>query len=414
MVALCAIAGLSAILSACKEEPPAAGPNASPDVSRYSRVAVTDGGPDAAIGALGGALDAGYARALAPRPFRFPADHGPHPDFRTEWWYFTGNLQAEDGRRFGFQLTLFRRALAPAASTTSRASRFATRQAWMGHFALSDVDAEAEVIERDAKQINSASSRAGSSGQFHAFERLERGAAGLAGARAHPFRVWLRDWVVSGGDDLFPLHLRAAQGDVALELQLGRGKALVLQGERGLSRKNSTPGNASYYYSFTRLPASGLVRTAEGVFRVTGQAWLDREWSSSALAADQSGWDWFSLHLDDGRDLMVYRLRDQHGETHPYSAGVLVATDGTSTPLTAEQLSFSPGRTWRSATGERYPVLWELRAGDLQLQVSALFDAQAHGGRFRYWEGAVQARGRDGEAPVSAQGYLEMTGYPGP
>lgn len=424
MVALSAIVALlvalSAPLSACKERAPAAGPDAgldvSPDMGRYSLVAVTDHGADAAIGALGAAPDAesgtGYARALAPRPFKFPADHGSHPDFRTEWWYFTGNLQAEDGRRFGFQLTLFRRALAPAGTTAPRASRFATRQAWMGHFALSD--AGVEVDRHGAIEVNRAASRAASTGQFHAFERLERGAAGLAGARAHPFRVWLRDWVVSGGDDLFPLHLRAGQGDVAVDLQLDRGKGLVLQGDRGLSRKNSMPGNASYYYSFTRLPASGLVRTADGVFRVTGQAWLDREWSSSALAADQSGWDWFALQLDDGRDLMVYRLRDQHGATHPYSAGMLVAANGTSTPLTAEQLSFSPGRTWRSETGERYPVVWELRAGDLQLQISALFDSQAHGGRFRYWEGAVQARGRDGEAAVSARGYLEMTGYPRP
>ncbi|MFT5447711.1 MAG: putative secreted hydrolase [Gammaproteobacteria bacterium] len=407
-MALCAIASLPA----CKEGA------ADADARRYSLAAATGDGLGAAIGALGGAPEAGYARALAPRPFRFPADHGSHPDFRAEWWYFTGNLQAEDGRRFGFQLTLFRRALAPAGSTTARTSRFATRQAWMGHFALSDVDADdndrsdSDSGRRDGKRANRASSRAGSSGQFHAFERLERGAAGLAGARAHPFRVWLRDWVVSGGDELFPLHLRAAEGGVAVDLQLGRGKALVLQGDRGLSRKNSKPGNASYYYSFTRLPASGLVRTADGVFRVTGQAWLDREWSSRALAADQSGWDWFALQLDDGRDLMVYRLRDQHGATHPYSAGVLVAANGTSTPLAAEQLSFSPGRIWRSATGERYPVVWDLRAGDLQLKVRALFDSQAHGGRFRYWEGAVQAQGRDGEVPVSARGYLEMTGYP--
>lgn len=404
VVALCAIAGLSA----CKEGTPAA----SPDNARISVNAVSGGVKDAAIGALGGTPEAGYSRALKPRPFSFPADHGPHPDFRTEWWYFTGNLQAVGGRRFGFQLTLFRRALAPSGATPSRTSRFATRQAWLGHFALSDVDVEAQ--DRARKPASGSSGEAGSQGQFHAFERLERGAAGLAGARAHPFRIWLRDWVVSGGDDLFPLHLRAAQDGVAVDLQLGRGKDLVLQGDQGLSRKSREPGNASYYYSFTRLPATGRVSTKDGMFPVKGLAWLDREWSSSALAADQSGWDWFSLHLNDGRDLMVYRMRDQHGATHPYSAGVLVAANGTSTPLTAEQLSFSPGRRWRSDSGERYPVEWDLRAGDLQLRVRALFDAQAHGGRFRYWEGAVQAQGRDGQAPVSARGYLEMTGYAKP
>jgi predicted secreted hydrolase len=404
-MALCAIV----VLAACKEELSTAGSN----ISRYTLVAANERATDAAVGALAAAPDAGYARALAPRAFNFPADHGPHPDFRTEWWYFTGNLQAEDGRRFGFQLTLFRRALAPPSEASARASRFATRQAWMGHFALSDIDVDAGG-GNDAKRALHRARDTGEQGQFHAFERLERGAGGLAGARAHPFRIWLRDWVVSGGDDLFPLHLRVAEDGIAIDLQLGRGKPLVLQGERGLSQKNSEPGNASYYYSFTRLPASGLVRTAQGEFRVTGQAWLDREWSSSALAADQSGWDWFALQLDDGRDLMVYRLRDQDGGTHPYSAGVLVAADGTATPLAVGQLRFSPGRTWRSDTGERYPVVWDLRAGTLQLQVSALFDAQAHDGRFRYWEGAVQASGHDGKAAVSARGYLEMTGYSAP
>lgn len=374
-----------------------------------------------AVGLMSSDANHGYARAVSKRPFVFPEDHGPHPDFRTEWWYFTGNLRAQSGRRFGFQLTLFRFALAPAQApaqvprqlpgqvpdqapeqaseqaAASRASRFATRQAWMGHFALSDPGAKGD---------------SGAAGQFHAFERLERGAAGLAGAVAQPFRVWLRDWQVSSGPDgLFPLRLRAAQSGISLDLQLQRGKPLVLQGDAGLSRKSGDPGNASYYYSYTRLPAVGRVQTVQGDFQVSGQAWLDREWSSSALAADQTGWDWFALHLSDGRDLMVYRLRDANGATHPYSAGVLVDANGSVTPITAAQMEFEPGRTWRSPDGEHYPVAWRLQVGELQLEVSALLDGQAHRGRFRYWEGAVRASGTDGSAALSAEGYLEMTGY---
>ena len=354
-------------------------------------------------------MDAGYARADSLRLLRFPADHGPHPDFRSEWWYLTGNLLATDGRRFGFQLTLFRLALAPAGGPT-RTSRFATRQAWMGHFALSDVDGGAQQTNE------SQSKKQRGDGRFYAFERLERGAAGLAGARAQPFKIWLRDWQVSGAQgsaspEPFPLHVHAAESGIELDLRLERGKAKVLQGDAGFSRKNAEPGNASYYYSYTRMPAAGRVRTADGEFQVSGLAWLDREWSSSVLSADQVGWDWFALHLNDGRDLMLYRLRNQRGQTHPFSAGVLVAVNGTKTPLAVEQISFEPGRLWRSPHGAQYPVAWKLRAGTLQLQVTALFDAQAHHGRLRYWEGAVDARGRDGNRAISGSGYLEMTGY---
>ncbi|MFT5173873.1 MAG: putative secreted hydrolase [Gammaproteobacteria bacterium] len=398
---------VTSALVACEQSGPASAVEAT--ASHSEGIASGRAAPSPIAGALGGAVDVGYARADSVRALQFPADHGSHPDFRSEWWYFTGNLLATNGRRFGFQLTLFRRALAPASGPT-RASRFATRQAWMGHFALSDVDANVN----QSNQSQSKHQRGG--GQFYAFERLERGAAGLAGARAQPFKIWLRDWQVSGAEgsaspEPFPLHVHAAESGIELDLRLERGKAKVLQGEAGLSRKNAEPGNASYYYSYTRMPAAGRVRTANGEFQVSGLAWLDREWSSSALSADQVGWDWFALHLNDGRDLMLYRLRNQRGETHPFSAGVLVAANGTKTSLAVEQISFEPGRLWRSAHGAQYPVVWKLRAGTLQLQVTALFDAQAHRGRLRYWEGAVRARGSDGTHAVSASGYLEMTGY---
>jgi predicted secreted hydrolase len=338
---------------------------------------------------MGAAPHAGYARALEPRALRFPADHGAHPDFRSEWWYLTGNLADPDGRRFGFQLTLFRFALAPRES--ERRSGLATRQAWMGHFAVTDVAGE----------------------RFHAFERFARGAAGLAGARASPFRVWLEDWSISGLDPqaLLPLRVRASQDGVALDLTLAPGRGPVLQGDRGLSRKSAEPGNASYYYSYTRLPASGRVQTPEGRFQVQGAAWLDREWSTSALAPDQSGWDWFALQLDGGTDIMFYRLRGPGGSMHPFSAGVVVGDEGPATRLRASDVTLVPRRRWRSPRGGEYPVAWRLRTAELDLEVSALLDAQEHGGAFRYWEGAVAVSGHDGQGPVSGHGYLEMTGY---
>ena len=344
---------------------------------------------------LAAPADAGFARALAPRVLRFPEDHGAHPDFRTEWWYFTGNLADASGRRFGFQFTVFRFALAP--STPRRASAFATRDAWMAHFAVTDVAAQ----------------------RFHAFERFARGAAGLAGAHAHPFAVWLEDWraavllpePAAGGEDPFPMRLRVHDGEVALDLVLGPGRERVLQGERGLSRKSAEPGNASYYYSYTRVPATGEVRTPAGRFQVAGQAWMDREWSTSALAADQSGWDWFSLQLDDGRDLMFYRLRDRAGAMHAFSAGVMVPRRGRASSLAAGDVVLTPLRHWRSPAGGSYPVAWRLRTGTLDLEVSAVLDAQEHRAAFRYWEGAVSVRGRDAARPVTGHGYLEMTAY---
>jgi len=341
------------------------------------------------VAVMAGEPEQGYARATAPARLRFPADHGPHPDFRSEWWYLTGNLEAAGGRAFGFQLTLFRFALAPR--TAQRASRLATRQAWMGHFAVSDLEA----------------------GRFHAHERFARGAAGLAGARAAPLAVWLEDWRIDGGDgaDPFPLRIRAAEGEVALSLTLDAGHPRVLQGEQGLSRKSAEPGNASYYYSYPRLAARGSVRTPAGRFEVRGAAWMDREWSTSALAPDQSGWDWFALHLDDGRNLMFYRLRGPGGSMHPFSSGSISDARGLRRRLAAGDVELVPGGYWQSPAGGRYPLAWRLRTGSLALEVHARLRDQEHRGSFRYWEGSVRVAGRDGARPLRGLGYLEMTAY---
>lgn len=341
--------------------------------------------------ALRSGNDQGYARALEPRAFSFPQDHGPHPEFRTEWWYYTGNLATAEGRRFGFQLTFFRSALAP--EMPERGSAWATRQAWLAHFALSDVDGE----------------------RFHAFERWSRGAVGLAGVQSAPFRVWVEDWSAEAdGGPVFPMRLRATQGEVALDLRLDQGKSPVLQGERGLSRKSSEPGNASYYYSLTRMPTRGTIRVGTETFTVTGASWMDREWSTSSLGAGQIGWDWFALQLSDGTDLMLYQLRQTDGRPDPASSGSVVGSDGASRTVALRDFSLEVLDRWQSPdSGVRYPARWRLRVPSegLDLTVAPLLADQELDVSFRYWEGAVAIEGTRRGAPVRGHGYVELTGY---
>ena len=335
---------------------------------------------------MGGQPDPGFARAFAPRELRFPEDHGPHPEYATEWWYLTGNLQDDNARRFGYQLTLFRVGLHPGPPAQDSAWR--ANQLYMGHLAISDMAA----------------------GEHHAAERFARAAAGLAGARAEPFEVWLGPWSMRGGEEaLFPLTVSAQSEDFGLSLQLQPGdKPLVLQGERGLSRKSATPGNASYYYSFTRLPTRGELRVGEAIYSVQGDSWMDREWSSSALDRNQAGWDWFALQLDDGRELMYYRLRDKQGGVDPFSRGSLVDKDGSVHALLPQQVKLAPQRFWQAEDGSRYPVAWRLRvpAYGLDLEVSALIDDQLMDLSVQYWEGAVEVSGSQ-----RGRGYLELSGY---
>lgn len=349
-------------------------------------------------GALRAADDHGYARALEPRELSFPADHGPHPDFRTEWWYFTGNLSTPEERRFGFQLTFFRSALAPRMET--RSSAWATRQAWLAHFTVSDL----------------------AGGRFHSFERWSRGAVGLAGVETAPFRVWVEDWsaVAEQRGPVFPdragpaLRLQAAQGAVAIDLRLSRGKPPVLQGDRGLSRKSSEPGNASYYYSLTRMPARGTFRVGAETFPVEGAAWMDREWSTSSLGAGQVGWDWFALQLADGTDLMLYQLRHANGRLDPASSGSFVAPDGSSRTLPFRAFSLDVLDHWKSPrSGARYPARWRVRVPSegLDLTVIPRLADQELDVSFRYWEGAVAVEGTRRGASVDGQGYVELTGY---
>ncbi len=331
---------------------------------------------------LGSPAVAGYARATEPRTLVFPADHGPHSDYRSEWWYWTGNLTTADGRAFGYQFTVFRFALAPLLPTTlARPSAWAARDTWLAHLTLSDI----------------------AGGRFHAYERAGRGALDLAGATAEPFRVHCDGWEVSGS----PVRLRAAVEGVALDLMLAEGKPIVLQGDQGLSRKGAEPGNASFYYSRTRMPTSGTLRLDGTEFAVSGTSWMDREWSTSALAPGVVGWDWFALQLADGRDLMFYRLRRADGSATPFSCGSLIAGDGSVTQLSAAEVTITPQGTWTSRTGVVYPAGWHLVAKDLDLTITPALADQELNLTVRYWEGAVTIAGS-----TTGVGYVELAGYP--
>ena len=337
--------------------------------------------------ALGGDR-AGFAQAVAPRPLAFPADHGPHPDFRTEWWYYTGNLRTTAGRHVGFQLTFFRVALAPAAA--ARPSAWATRQLYLAHFAVTDTAGR----------------------RFHAARRTSRAALGLAGAEAAPFHVWVERWTAEADGET--TRLRADEDDVAIDLRLSPAKPVALQGDRGLSRKGPEPGNASLYYSVTRLRARGVVRLPGETLDVSGAAWMDREWSTSALGPRVEGWDWFAVQLDDGRDLMVYVLRRRDGTTDPLSAGTLVAADGTTRPLAARDVRVEALDHWTSPrTGVRYPSRWHLDvpSAALQLEIRPRLADQELVVGTRYWEGAVAVAGLSDGRAASGQGYVELVGY---
>jgi predicted secreted hydrolase len=339
--------------------------------------------------ALGGAADPGFLRADRPRRFRFPADHGPHPGYRTEWWYFTGNLHASTGRRFGYQLTFFRFALTPHPRPGR--SAWGTNEVFMAHFTLTD-----EAGKR-----------------FRVAERLSRAALGLAGAGGSPPAVRLEEWsaVALPGEEL-RMELRARSGSDGLNLRVRQLGPAMLNGERGLSRKGNRRGNASYYYSIPRLATAGTLRIDGSDYQVTGLSWLDREWGTTELEPHQAGWDWFGLQLADGRSLMFYRLRQKNGATDPASAGTLLERDGTAIPLGAGEVRLEVVSRWRSpVSGIEYPSQWRIVVpGKVDLEVVPLIPGQELSTTsVRYWEGAVALR--DAAGGQAGAGYVELTGY---
>lgn len=332
-----------------------------------------------------------FDKAEHVKAFSFPLDHGPHNTYQTEWWYLTGNLQAQNGHQFGYQLTFFRVALSP--EMPPRSSAWASNQFYMGHLALSD-------IKNDKHYVS---------------ERFSRAALGLSGAEASPFRVWLEDWEISGNENTpFPMTLNAKTAEFSIQLKLKNLKPLVLQGNQGLSQKSKEKGNASYYYTYSRIKSEGRVTTADQTHQVSGLSWMDREWSTSALAADQAGWDWFALQLSNGYDLMYYQLRKKNGAIDPASGGVLVDPDGKYIRLTSSDVRLSAQKHWQSKeTDIRYPVGWQLDIPkeNIQLSVMAKRASQEMNVAIRYWEGAVQVDGKYKGKNVDGSGYLELAGY---
>lgn len=331
----------------------------------------------------------GFTRAKVPRTFHFPQDYGPHLAYRTEWWYYTGNLRSDQGRPFGFELTVFRFALSPHHSTSD--SLWRSNQVYMADFAVTDISDQ----------------------HFFAYQHLSRGALGLAGARSRPFKIWVDNWSVASVRQGLPWRLHARHGSMVLNLLLSHRQEVILNGNHGLSQKGPSSGDASYYYSIPRLVAHGQLKLKGRIYRVSGNVWMDHEWSTSALGPDQAGWDWFGLRLNDGADLMFYRLRDQDGNQNRFSAGTWVDSSGKVVHLTANDVQTTPVRYWISRKGVRYPVVWRLSVPllNLKLQVRARINDQLLSLAIPYWEGAVSVAGKQNGHPVQGNGYLELTGY---
>ncbi|GAC1536418.1 MAG: lipocalin-like domain-containing protein [Herpetosiphon sp.] len=330
----------------------------------------------------------GFKRVTEPRTFGFPEDHGPHPGYQTEWWYYTGNLDSNDGGHWGYQLTFFRRQL--VAEPVTRPSDFGTTSIYLAHFAVTDVTGK----------------------QFYAFDRLSRDGDGLAGAASDPFRVWLQHWQVTGFNDT--MHLEADQDGVEINLHLSSTKPPVLQGDHGISQKSAEVGNASYYYSLTHMTTAGTIRAKGQAVSVSGLSWMDREWSTSALGPQTAGWNWFALQLSDGREIMLYQLRRRDGSIDPLSGGTIIESDGHSQTFRNDEATIDVTDHWRSSkSGADYPAGWHLKVATagIDLTIHPWIPNQELPLAIVYWEGASKLSGTSNGQPVSGNGYVELTGY---
>jgi len=336
-----------------------------------------------------------YQSALPGRRIAFPRDHASHPEFKTEWWYYTGHLETEDGQSYGYQVTFFRYGLRDREQDDSNQPPLFT-DLYLAHFALSD--------------------KRGKS--FFFSERANRGYGGKAGATTNRYLVWNEDWRVEGKGDN---HLIAVRDrDKALKLELVPLKAPVLHGVDGLSQKGEGKGRASYYYSLTRLKTEGELTVAGKRMRVRGLSWMDHEFGSNQLGEDQVGWDWFSLQLDNQTEIMLYQLRRKDGSRDPYSSGTVTYQNGSTRQIKRAEFQIEVLERWKSSkSGGDYPMKWKVTipAEGLQLEIVPVFPGQELDTRkstqVTYWEGTVEIRGTRGKTPVQGRGYVEMTGYAG-
>jgi predicted secreted hydrolase len=322
-----------------------------------------------------GADVGGFAQVVPGKAIAFPADHGPHPDYRIEWWYVTANLSDENGASYGMQWTLFRQAIRPGGPDEG----WASQQFWMAHAAVT-------------------------SATTHRFaEKFARAGVGQAGVKAAPFSAWIDDWALrSTSSDFAPLLVTASAKDFSYALTLASDRPVVLQGDAGFSRK-SEQGQASYYYSQPYLGVSGTITIDGKSVSVKGQGWIDREWSSQPLGADQTGWDWFSLHLDSGDKLMLFRLRHVGGEH--FFAGNWIGRDGRSEPLDPKGITLAPVATSRVA-GRDMPTTWQISIPSRGVNIAStpLNPQSFMDTSFKYWEGPITVTGSH-----AGIGYLEMT-----
>ncbi len=348
---------------------------------------------------LSSKADERFARALEPMTFQFPRDHGAHPEYQIEWWYYTGNLHTDDGKAFGYQLTFFRFGLTP--EMPERTSHFATNQVYMGHFAITDA----------------------ANNEYFCFERRSRGAGGLAGAAGDPtYKVWLEDWSATEVEPgVMRLHVPSTSDSIEMEPQIGLSLDLrqtrppILQGDRGLSQKGPEPGNATYYYSLVGLETTGEITINGKTAAVSGISWMDHEFGTSFLPEGFVGWDWFSLQLDNDLTLMLYCLRRSDQSCDPQTLeGTLIYPDGGQLRIGTKDFTLTSTRQWTSPeSGATYPSGWQITFPELKiaLQVDPLIPNQEFRASFTYWEGAVQVRGQIDGAAVNGHGYVELTGY---
>ena len=334
------------------------------------------------------ALALPFAVALPGYRYEFPRDHFSHPEFQTEWWYYTGSLRSGE-QRFGFQLTFFRRAKSRDAAT----GVWSPDPVWLGHSALSDV----------------------SGGVYRHAQRLNRSGPGLAGADREKGLVWNGNWNAG------PTALRSVDDAYVLDLSLNALKPPVIHGQNGVSQKAAGAGRASHYISLPRIAARGTLHYENRALPVEGLAWMDHEFFTHQLAANQTGWDWFSIQLADNTELMLYRLRRSDGSVDSFSAGTYVDAQGKSRHLSAKDFELIPGPRWRSPrTGTQYPVQWEIRVPALGLALAATTplpqqEVLSKGSYSpNYWEGVVDYRGTRAGAAITGSGYLEVTGYDKP
>ncbi|MEM7335417.1 MAG: lipocalin-like domain-containing protein [Chloroflexota bacterium] len=341
------------------------------------------------ISMLSEVADENYARATEPNNIQFPRDLGPHEDYQVEWWYYTGILESDNGHIFGYQLTFFRSSLTPPDEAEFD-NRWRTNQAYQVHFTITDV----------------------ANDQFYPHERVSRGTVGLAGAQADPYRVWLENWFAEEQPD-GTVRLYAESDAVMLDITLTETRPPVLHGDRGLSVKGEGFGNASYYYSLIHQQSEGTVRVGEEQFAVNGLSWKDHEYSTSALDPGATGWDWFSIHLDDGSALMFFEIREENGRINPFSSGSLIAPDGSVTRLSPEDWTVTITDEWESPRSNSvYPVGWEISIPTFDIDISgqAFVNDQELNVTTTYWEGAVEWQGTKDGDEINGRGYIEMTG----